>query len=99
MDQALEGAGAEFETRKWLPGVACQVLILATERDAMVPHTLAASLHQQARDQGRHNTRLVTFPASLQLGHTEIYTSARLSGVLQQFLMDIAVDKHWRTKH
>ena len=99
MDQALEGAGAEFETRKWLPGVACQVLILATERDAMVPHTLAASLHQQARDQGRHNTRLVTFPASLQLGHTEIYTSARLSGVLHQFLMDIAVDKHWRTKH
>ena len=99
MDQALEVAGAEFETRKWVAGVACQVLILATERDTLVPHTLAASLHHGARDQGRHNTRLVTFPASLQLGHTEIYTSARLTGVLQQFIMDIAVDKHWRTKH
>ena len=99
MDQALEVAGAEFETRKWVAGVACQVLILATERDTLVPHTLAASLHHGARDQGRHNTRLVTFPASLQLGHTEIYTSARLTGVLQQFIMDIAVDKHWRIKH
>ena len=99
MDQALEVAGAEFETRKWLAGVACQVLILATERDTLVPHTLAASLHHGARDQGRHNTRLVTFPASLQLGHTEIYTAARLTGVLQQFIMDIAVDKHWRIKH
>ena len=45
-----------------------------------MPHSLAVSLHAQAREQGKLNIRFVTFPASLGLGHTDIYTADSLPG-------------------
>lgn len=66
-------AEVAFETDKWLPAVRCPVLILHAGDDAVVPHRLGMALEASVREAGKTNTRLVSFPSSLGLGHGGIH--------------------------
>lgn len=70
--QLVTDTGVAFETDRWLPAVRCPVLILHAEDDNVVPHRLGAALEASAREAGKANVRLVSYPASLRLGHTVV---------------------------
>ena len=70
----------------------CQapVLLLSAEDDAIVPHCLALSLHQETKDAGKENIRFVILPASLGLGHNDIYNWDSLDEEITNFVTEVA---------
>ena len=66
------------------------VLILSAEDDAIVPHSLAVSLHQETREAGKENIRFVILPRSLGLGHNDIYTWESLDTEITTFVTEVA---------
>jgi len=90
IEQTLNQANVAFETNKWLPAVKCPVLLLHAEDDNIVPYSLAVSLHQEAKEAGKENVRFVTYPSSLGLSHTDIYTSESIREEITQFVAQIS---------
>ena len=69
--------------------------MLHAEDDNIVPYELAVKLHQEAKEAGKENIRFVTFPASLGLSHTDIYTSDTLLEEIQRFVSEISRNTDW----
>lgn len=65
-------------------------MILSAEDDAIVPHSLAVSLHREAGEAGKENIRFVILPASLGLGHNDIYTWDSLDQEITTFVTEVA---------
>lgn len=66
------------------------VLLLSAEDDAIVPHSLAVSLHQETKEAGKENIRFVILPASLGLGHNDIYNWDSLDEEITNFVTEVA---------
>ena len=72
------------------PMFQAPVLVLSAEDDAIVPHSLAVSLHLETREAGKENIRFVILPASLELGHNDIYTWDNLEEEITNFVTEVA---------
>ena len=86
IDQLILDTGVEFATDRWLPAVRCPVLILHAEDDNIVPHRLGVALEESAREGGKQEVRLVSYPSSVGLGHCDIYKAPGLPEELQAFM-------------
>jgi len=86
IDQLILDTGVEFATDRWLPAVRCPVLILHAEDDNIVPHRLGVALEEAAREGGKQEVRLVSYPSSMGLGHCDIYKAPGLPEELQAFM-------------
>ena len=83
-------APSVFPRLTFTPMFQAPVLVLSAEDDAIVPHCLAASLHQETREAGKENIRFVILPASLGLGHNDIYTWDNLEEEITNFVTEVA---------
>ena len=70
----------------WAKNATCPVLILHAEDDNIVPHRLGVALEEAARKGGKQETRLVSYPTSMGLGHCDIYKAPGLPEELQAFM-------------
>jgi len=91
VESVLAEANIRFESDKWLPAVRCPTLLLHAEDDGVVPYSLGQELYNSAREAGKTNLRMVTYPSSLGLGHCDIYTAQSLPEEIAEFVQQCTV--------